>query len=227
LSQNGRAVNKTDKIILNGGLLFSYGYVNNVSDIINGTYTTPGNPVILGWNKEAGHTTYTAGTSDDIVIFPATATAVWSNRNGYTRIDYANGANTGFKVIDGVTVVNPSSSSAQAPSSSSFRSSSSSSIVGSSSSRTTSSSSTLGSSSSNGDPTPIRLINNTIVLENLQAGTKIEVYNLQGKRIYSTTSHSPLATNHLKIEVQTKGVYIIKQTSPANTHSQYFRLSLP
>jgi len=194
LAQNGRAINKTDKIILNGGLLFGYGYIKDKTDIINGTYTTPGNPVILGWNKEAGNTTYTAGTSDDIVIFPATATAVWSNRNGYTRIDYANGANTGFKVIDGVTVVNPSSSSAQTPSSSS---------VGGSSS------SILGSSSSS-ETTPIRQINNTIVLENLPAGTKIEVYDLQGKRIYSTTSHSPLATSHLKIEVQTKGMYIVK-----------------
>ncbi|MDR2584228.1 MAG: T9SS type A sorting domain-containing protein [Fibromonadaceae bacterium] len=209
LAQNGRAVNKTDKIILNGGLLFGYGYINDKTDIINGTYTTPGNPVILGWNKEAGHATYIAGTSDDIVISPATATAVWSNRNGYARIDYANGATSGFRVIEGVTVVNPSSSSTTS-SSSSVQNPSSSSIGG--------------SSSSSDNPVPIRLTNNTIVLENLPTGTKIEVYNLQGKRIYSAYPENPKI---LRIGVQTKGIYIIKQTSPANTHSQYFRLSLP
>ncbi|GBU24576.1 hypothetical protein R83H12_01210 [Fibrobacteria bacterium R8-3-H12] len=49
---------------------------------------------------------------------------------------------------------------------------------------------------------------NAILLENLPANAKIEVYNIQGKRIYSTTSHSPLATS-LTIGVQT-GVYIVK-----------------
>jgi len=51
---------------------------------------------------------------------------------------------------------------------------------------------------------------NTIILSNLPQNAKVEVYNLQGKLIRSTTSHSPLATSHLKIEVQTKGIYIIK-----------------
>jgi len=50
----------------------------------------------------------------------------------------------------------------------------------------------------------------TILLENLPAGAKVELYNLQGKRIYSTTNNSPLATSHLKIGVQAKGMYIIK-----------------
>jgi len=50
---------------------------------------------------------------------------------------------------------------------------------------------------------------NAIELSNLPSNAKVEVYNLQGKRIYSTTSHSPLATSHLKIEVQT-GMYIVK-----------------
>jgi len=46
----------------------------------------------------------------------------------------------------------------------------------------------------------VQTTNNTIILENLPPNAKIELYNLQGKRIYSTTSH-------LKIEVQTKGIY--------------------
>ena len=51
---------------------------------------------------------------------------------------------------------------------------------------------------------------NAIILQNLPSGAKISVYNLQGKRIYSTTNHSPLATSHLKIDVPAKGMYIVK-----------------
>jgi hypothetical protein len=76
------------------------------------------------------------------------------------------------------------------------------------------------SSSSSGSNTPIHLpqiarpiqirsIPNTIILENIPINTKVEVYNLQGKRIYSTSSHS-LLTNHLKIIVKAKGMYIVK-----------------
>jgi len=56
----------------------------------------------------------------------------------------------------------------------------------------------------------VQTTGNYILLSNLPSNAKVEVYNLQGKRIYSTTSHSPLATSHLKIEVQTKGMYIVK-----------------
>jgi|GEM_PF-4334698 len=46
----------------------------------------------------------------------------------------------------------------------------------------------------------------TIVLENVPAGAKAEVYNIQGKRIYSANPDNPLI---LKIGVQT-GVYIVR-----------------
>jgi hypothetical protein len=49
--------------------------------------------------------------------------------------------------------------------------------------------------------------NNAIVLENLPKNTKVEVYNLQGKQIYSGYSEN---SQILKILVQTKGVYIIR-----------------
>jgi hypothetical protein len=74
------------------------------------------------------------------------------------------------------------------------------------------------SSSSDDDNTPIRspqLANakihayataNHIVIENLPPNAKVQVYNLQGKLMYSTTSP-------LKIPVQTKGMYIVKTTS--------------
>ncbi|GBU24205.1 hypothetical protein R83H12_00833 [Fibrobacteria bacterium R8-3-H12] len=54
----------------------------------------------------------------------------------------------------------------------------------------------------------VQTIAQAILLSNLPANAKVEVYNLQGKRIYSTTSHS-LATS-LTIEVQAKGMYIVK-----------------
>ncbi|MDR2732173.1 MAG: glycosyl hydrolase 53 family protein [Fibromonadaceae bacterium] len=56
--------------------------------------------------------------------------------------------------------------------------------------------------------------NNTITLENLPNNAKVEIYNLHGKQIYVTTNHFPLATSHLKIPTQTKGIYIIKISTP-------------
>jgi len=52
-----------------------------------------------------------------------------------------------------------------------------------------------------------RVIASSILLENLPKNAKIEVYNLQGKRIYSTNSEN---SKILRILVQTKGMYIIK-----------------
>jgi len=49
-------------------------------------------------------------------------------------------------------------------------------------------------------------IGNVILLENLPKNTKVEVYNLQGKQIYSTHSEN---SKILKIMVQT-GIYIVK-----------------
>jgi len=223
--------NESGTVSMSHGIVFGYGATD--ANIIDGAYSQQGGGtnVIIAWNNPIGNPTYTTGTSDNIFKLPAAATAVWSNKDGKAGIDYAytnpsnNNENKGFIAINGVTVNNPSSSSSSIigssssrETSSSSRTTSSSSIVSSSSratsssSRTTSSSSSVQilSSSSNDDPTPIHLINNSM-LQNLPAGTKIEVYNLQGKRIY---------------RVQTKGIYIIKQTSPANTHSQYFRLEI-
>jgi hypothetical protein len=48
---------------------------------------------------------------------------------------------------------------------------------------------------------------NAIMLENLPRNTKIQVYSLQGKQIYSTNSGN---SQILRIPVQTKGMYIVK-----------------
>jgi Leucine-rich repeat (LRR) protein len=61
----------------------------------------------------------------------------------------------------------------------------------------------------------VHAIGKSIVLQNLPANAKVEVFGLNGKLI--TTSHSPLATSHLgsdmSISVQTKGMYIVKISS--------------
>jgi len=96
---------------------------------------------------------------------------------------------------------------------------SSSSTIPSSSSRQSSSSSRAVSSSSRADITPIlstqtasknirvQTINNSIVLTNLPKNAKIEIYNLQGKRIYSSNNQPSTV---LVIPVQTKGIYIAR-----------------
>ena len=53
----------------------------------------------------------------------------------------------------------------------------------------------------------VQTINNAILLSNLPQNAKVEVYNLQGKRIYSAHPENPKI---LRIGVQTKGIYIVK-----------------
>jgi len=80
-----------------------------------------------------------------------------------------------------------------------------------------------------GDPTPIR-IGNTINLKNLPNNAKVEVYNLQGKLIYTTSGKSLNRENRgsdLQIPVQTKGVYIIRirQGNSASTYQNRIYLN--
>jgi len=56
--------------------------------------------------------------------------------------------------------------------------------------------------------------NNAIMLENLPKNAKIDVYNLQGKQIYSHNSEN---SQILRISVQTKGMYIVKISSGSET----------
>jgi hypothetical protein len=75
-------------------------------------------------------------------------------------------------------------------------------------------------SSSSGSGTPIRLpqiasnqihakaTTNAIILENLPNNAKVQIYNLQGRRIYSNNNHEN--PKILQIMVQTKGLYFVK-----------------
>jgi hypothetical protein len=62
-----------------------------------------------------------------------------------------------------------------------------------------------------------RTTNNGIILENLPRNAKVEVYNLHGKCIYNSQFST---LNYQFIEVQTKGVYIIK------VGTQTFRIAI-
>jgi len=53
----------------------------------------------------------------------------------------------------------------------------------------------------------VKATSNAIVLSNLPPNTKVDVYNLQGKRIYFSNSGN---SQILRILVQTKGIYIVK-----------------
>jgi len=60
---------------------------------------------------------------------------------------------------------------------------------------------------------------NAIVLQNLPKNAKVEAYNLQGKRIF--TSGEPLKSGEsgLRIAVQAKGMYIVKVSSGSKTET--------
>jgi len=69
-----------------------------------------------------------------------------------------------------------------------------------------------------------KAISNAIMLENLPKNAKVEIYNLQGKHIYSTNSEN---NQILKIPVQTKGMYIVKCYLPITpTTASSVRISL-
>ena len=53
----------------------------------------------------------------------------------------------------------------------------------------------------------VQTTTNAILLSNLPSKAKVEVYNLQGKRIYSAHPENPQI---LTIKVQTKGIYVVK-----------------
>jgi len=67
---------------------------------------------------------------------------------------------------------------------------------------------------------PILVSQNNIVLENLPSNAKIEVYNLQGKHIYSAAY--PENSKILRIGVQTKGMYIVQITFGSEKKIQRF-----
>jgi hypothetical protein len=95
----------TGAVTISGGLVFA-----QKRDVILGTYNaSSGNPVIIGWNKpSSGTPAYNAMSSTALTVSPSLATATWQNKDGKAGIEYANGENTGFIEIDGVSVTGTS-----------------------------------------------------------------------------------------------------------------------
>jgi trimeric autotransporter adhesin len=144
---------------------------------------------------------------------------------------------TGISSSSSSNVVSSSSETGISSSSSSnvVSSSSGTNISSSSGNGNSSSSEKVGSSSSSNESSTfsnrenpqigrigVQTINNAILLSNLPQNAKVEVYNLQGKRIYSANpendhpadvrqrASSERASKILTIGVQTKGIYIVK-----------------
>ena len=120
----GEVFNTADKTIISsrengtitvsGGTVFGYGdsifglEQGNILNTMNNStgFTEPsGDGIVIAWNKDAGITSYTEGTNNDIVFMPNDATATWANQDGKSGISYSNGSNTGFIEITNVTVL--------------------------------------------------------------------------------------------------------------------------
>jgi hypothetical protein len=141
----------------------------------------------------------------------------------YVLVSAIEGVYTGTAYIPFKIIAPPPPSSSSAtpppPSSSSTTPSSSSTVISSSSTPPPSSSSAIQPSSSSA-VTPILMsqitaanirayaAHNAIVLENLPQNAKVEVYNLQGQRVYVRALCA--TPQRERIEVQTKGIYIVK-----------------
>ena len=86
---------------------------------------------------------------------------------------------------------------------------------------------------SEGGITPIRTISTgpfhiyassgAIILENVPKDAKVEVYNLQGERIYAACRDAMHCVSTYQIKVQTKGIYIVK-VRLGNSTSEIFKL---
>ena len=97
------------QVTMNGGFLFGYGtaIIKNYDGIISESdevSTIGGTAVACAWNKAAGNTVYTEGSSTDLIVSPSGATATWGKSGSQSGINYKNGTNTGFFPIDDVTV---------------------------------------------------------------------------------------------------------------------------
>jgi len=88
-------------LCINNGAVFAHG--KDISDVIDYTsyYLEETNSgVVLAWDKEAGNTNYEMFSTEDIYVFPESATAYWDKIDGKYGISYAHRENTGFIPLD-------------------------------------------------------------------------------------------------------------------------------
>jgi hypothetical protein len=135
---DGHAIYTNDinsTVEVSGGLVFAYGAavfgyggvmldndnnpifrnVIHLQESPSGFTGAAGTGIVAAWNYDRGTRSYVEGSSTDISKSPAGATTFWSNQAGSGGIAYANGANTGFILIAGVTVAAPTPTPTAAP----------------------------------------------------------------------------------------------------------------
>ena len=103
----------SSNVSITGGLVCGIG--TDIVQVWGGTRTISGTAVVCAWKQSAGNTNYSIGTSNDLTVSPAAATAKWDKIGTQSGVSYANGTNTGFVPISGVTAtlgnatINPTS----------------------------------------------------------------------------------------------------------------------
>ncbi|MDR0517020.1 MAG: T9SS type A sorting domain-containing protein [Fibromonadaceae bacterium] len=277
-------------INITGGVLFAYGTATDdviyTNSALSGEVSISGDAAVVAWDQENGITEYTAFERDDIFAV-SPATAKWQNKDGKAGIGYANGTNTGFIEIPGVTItkataptptgitatVGQTLASVALPAGWSWIDATASvGAVGTQTHKAKYTPSDTGNYNTLTDisisvavktpeqictesgktwennecTTPIRLLQiagssihayakgNSIILQNLPANVKVEVYNLNGKRIYSAHPENPIigGIGVQTIAVQTKGMYIVKvgrgvsNTPNTNNTPSVFRVAV-
>jgi hypothetical protein len=81
--------------------VFAYGIGQN--NVVTGSVTLQGNGLIVWWTPGSLYY-FTSGETTSLGSSPATATKTWGKSGADSGINYANGDNTGFIKVDGVTV---------------------------------------------------------------------------------------------------------------------------
>jgi len=170
--------------------------------------------LVFTWKNDGSSGTQPPAAIDDIIITgPGFSSSSSDNPSSSSDNPSSSSEASSSSVLQSSSSILISSSSAIT-----LSSSSSAITLSSSSSETMPSSSSTTVSSSSNEPTisknpvnpkiggiGVQTIGSQILLSNLPSNAKVEIYNLQGKRIYSGNSEN---SKILKIPVQTKGIYI-------------------
>jgi hypothetical protein len=100
-------IHDTGNATVSGGFVFAYGTgITGMGNAVNNAkaLTVKNVGVICAWNKGIGEKTYTEGTMENLIVYPADR-AIWSADSEQCGIEYADGAFPAFFPIDGLSVL--------------------------------------------------------------------------------------------------------------------------
>ena len=118
----GLAIAAYEDCVVNGGLIFAYGNaIVTVDEAVLEDYAETGKTdginvigyldaynhsggTVIAWNKEAGNTSYTAGTSNDLIVAPDNVTVIWNHDGNDSGISVRTAADIYFIPVPSVTV---------------------------------------------------------------------------------------------------------------------------